>query len=123
MRPPNDYGRGCIFLHASSSFHDVSWQPAADIYRTCTGWLVKLDLAGVRAEDIAVQTCGSSLIVRGSRRDWLLEENPHYHSLEIAYSRFERRIDLPVVVEHAEIVTEYHAGMLLLRLRMQGEGP
>jgi HSP20 family molecular chaperone IbpA len=43
--------------------------------------------------------------------------------LEIAYSRFERRIDLPVVVEHAEIVTEYHAGMLLLRLRMQGEGP
>ncbi len=123
MHRAEDQGRGCMFLPASRSFHDVRWCPAADIYRTCTGWLVKLDLAGVRPEDIAVRTHGRCLIVEGTRRDWLLEERPYYYSLEIAYSRFERCIELPVILEHAELVTEYHAGMLLVRLRTQGEGP
>lgn len=123
MRRSRNLRRGCVFFPAVSLFHDVSWRPAADIYRTCTGWLVKLDLAGVRPEDIVVQARGGSLFVHGTRRDWLLEENAHYYSLEIAYNRFERRIDLPVVLEHAEIVTEYHAGMLVVRIYTQGERP
>jgi len=34
------------------------WRPAADIYRTRTGWILKFDLAGVRPEDILVQILG-----------------------------------------------------------------
>jgi HSP20 family protein len=112
-----------MFLPASSSFREVRWRPAADIYRTGSGWLVKFDLAGVRPEDIAVRVDGRCLIIEGTRRDWLLEESPTYQSLEIAYSRFERCLELPILLERAAIETEYHAGMLLVRIRTQGEGP
>ena len=37
-----------------------AWQPRADVYRMPGGWLVKLELAGVRPEEIR-------LTVRGAR--------------------------------------------------------
>ena len=112
-----------MFLPASSSFQDVRWRPAADLYRTCNGWLVKLDLAGVRPEEIVVSTRGRCLIVEGTRRDCLLEERPYYHSLEIAYSRFERTLQLPCDLARAEISTDYHDGMLLIQIEQREARP
>jgi HSP20 family protein len=36
--------------------------------------------------------------------------------LEIAYSRFEREIELPAELDPAHVSTEYRDGMLLIRL-------
>ena len=49
MRDPFDR----MLVVFGSAFHRSSeayWRPAADIYRTRTGWLIKYDLAGVRPE-------------------------------------------------------------------------
>ena len=92
------------------------WQPAADIYRTRGGWLVKLELAGVRREDLEVTAQGRWLSVRGSRRDATLVEGLQHHSLEIAYSEFERRLDLPCDLDQAEISAEFQDGMLIVRI-------
>jgi HSP20 family molecular chaperone IbpA len=37
--------------------------------------------------------------------------------MEIAYSRFERVIDLPADLDQACIATEYRDGMLLIRIQ------
>ena len=113
----------CFFLPAAAAFSDVGWRPAADVYRTSAGWLVKLDLAGVRPDDIRLQVEGRILRVQGIRRDCTLEEGSHYHRLEIAYSRFERQIEFPTSLERASIATEYEAGMLLVRIQTEGERP
>ena len=63
-----------LFTPAARSCGEACWQPSADIYRTPEGWLVKFDLAGVRPEDIIVAVQNSHLIVRGTRRDWLVEQ-------------------------------------------------
>jgi len=34
------------------------WLPAADVYQTDEGWLVKVELAGVSAEDIEIDIRG-----------------------------------------------------------------
>jgi HSP20 family molecular chaperone IbpA len=41
------------------------WNPAADVYRTRDGWLVKLDLAGVKSDDIEITLDGALLRVSG----------------------------------------------------------
>ena len=64
------------------------WNPAADVYRTQDGWLVKLDLAGVRAEDIQITLDGDLLRVSGLRRDGFCGEGISHYQLEITYSRF-----------------------------------
>jgi HSP20 family protein len=96
------------------------WQPPADIYRTTTGWLVKLDLAGVQPEDVEVLVQGSTLTVRGIRRDWSLEESCHCYQMEIAYSHFERHINFPENLQQATVTAEHRLGMLLVRILSGG---
>ncbi|WP_028989175.1 Hsp20/alpha crystallin family protein [Thermithiobacillus tepidarius DSM 3134] len=98
----------------------LRWRPAADIYRTREGWLVKIELAGVRSEEIELKVSGRWLTVRGRRYDMALVEGCEHYSLEIAYSHFERSIELPCALEQARAVTQYRDGMLLVRIITEG---
>jgi HSP20 family protein len=109
-----------LFLPGVRSLQEGPWCPSADVYRTPTGWLVKLDLAGIRLEEVEVALSSSCLIVRGTRRDRCLREVRHCYRMEIAYSRFERVIDLPADLDQARIATEYRDGMLLIRIQPEG---
>ena len=92
------------------------WNPAADVYRTRDGWLVKLDLAGVRADDIQITLDGTLLRVSGLRRDSFCGEGISHYQLEITYSRFEKLIQFPCSIDTATIERDYRDGLLLLHL-------
>ena len=123
MRRRSRSQSGCFFLPAAAAFAGPAWRPAADVYRTRTGWLAKFDLAGVRPEDVRLIVEGHSLRVQGIRRDCVLEQDCLYHRLEIAYSQFERQLEFPSSLEHARLTMDYQAGMLLVRIEMEGESP
>lgn len=112
-----------IFGSALQRSGEIFWHPAADIYRTRTGWLIKYDLAGVRAEDIEVTVWGSRITARGMRRDWQLEDGASHYSMEISYNRFERTLELPCDLSGAEVEIHGREGILLLRLTCQGDTP
>jgi len=95
------------------------WRPRADVYKTRTGWLVKFDLAGVHAQDVAVRVNGCRISVSGSRRDSYLEEGSSYYLMEISYSRFERTIELPCDLENPDVEMEFRDGMLLVRIHTE----
>jgi HSP20 family protein len=94
------------------------WMPAADVYETKTGWIVKLELAGVRPQDISVTVSGNLLRIRGRRRDRIVEETRCCRSLEICYEQFERIFELDDL-EHCDVTTEYRDGMLLVKISAQ----
>ncbi len=93
------------------------WAPAADVYQTTDGWLVKVDLAGVSPEEIEVTIAGPLLVIAGTRRDHLCSETISYHQIEITYSRFEKTLRFPQPIEGASIESNYQDGLLILRLR------
>ncbi|HKP37236.1 MAG TPA: Hsp20/alpha crystallin family protein [Pyrinomonadaceae bacterium] len=97
------------------------WNPAADVYRTADGWLVKVDLAGVRADDIEIRIDERLLRVSGLRRDNFCGDGISHYQLEITYSRFEKIIQFPCSIEHASIERDYRDGLLVLRLREEEE--
>lgn len=105
-----------LFLPAVESCRDSPWCPATDVYRGRQGWIVKMELAGVRPEDLEVTVLGRRLTVRGVRRDWTAPEGCRYYQMEIAYSPFERSIELPCDLERADVTSEYRDGMLLVRI-------
>ncbi|NQV27326.1 MAG: Hsp20/alpha crystallin family protein [Rhodopirellula sp.] len=92
------------------------WQPAADVYRMSDGWLLKVELAGVRPDELQLLVEGCEVILSGRRRDWIIERGRQCHSMEIAYSCFERRFTLPSRVDNCRIATEYRDGMLVIRV-------
>lgn len=93
------------------------WRPAADVYRTPDGWLIKLELAGVRPEDLRVEIGGRRLVVCGQRRDQLIESGGCCQSLEISYDSFERAFDFPADLELHATQVQFDSGMLLVRVR------
>ena len=97
------------------------WAPAADVYRTKDGWLVKLDLAGVAPDEIELTVEGRVLVVEGCRRDSFCEETVAYHQLEITYSRFEKTLRFPCTIDRAHLRRDYRDGFLLIYLHSSGD--
>lgn len=90
-----------------------------DIYRGTRGWLVKLDLAGVQTDDVDLYVSGRQLTIEGLRRDRSIVEGHQAYSMEIAYNRFQRKIEFPCDIESAQIFTKYDNGMLLVQLLIE----
>jgi HSP20 family protein len=114
-----------LFLPGVEVTQQTPWCPNTDVYRIPNGWLVKFELAGVRPQDIDLQVLGTRMTLRGVRRDCTsfhsegacdkASSTIHYR-MEIAYSQFERTLELPCDLKSADITTEYRDGMLLLRI-------
>ena len=108
------YLRHLLFRPPDVAHH--GWVPAADVYELHAGWMIKVELAGIRPQDVSVTLDGDMLRIVGRRRDWVAHETRGCRSLEICYERFERRFDLAGIPDGSQIITEYHDGMLLVKV-------
>src|SRR4051812_38170843 len=106
-----------VLQNAAKAAPETAWQPADDIYRIPDGWLVKIELAGVKPDDVGMALRGRTLIVRGRRRDCCMGPDCKQLHMEIAYSPFERSIELPADLTSVAIDSEFSDGMLMIRLR------
>ena len=95
------------------------WNPAADVYRSAEGFIVKVDLAGICTEELEIEIDNSSLRIRGCRRDTLFKAGFSYQQMEITYSRFEKSVQFPCAIEEASVVHDYRDGFLIVNLRCQ----
>ncbi len=111
-----------LLAPAEAAWQKLRWSPPVDVYRLSDGWLVKFDLAGVRASDFHLTVDGPRLTIRGRRRDWVVEERHacSAYLMEITYSDFERTVEFPCPIEDLHVDTEYRDGMLLVRLHAEG---
>ena len=93
------------------------WYPSADVYQTPDGWLVKVELAGVSAEEIEIDIQGKSLYIAGIRRDKMCAAvGMTYHQMEITYSRFEKTLEFPDTIDGARIEHNFDNGLLIIHL-------
>ena len=95
---------------------ETCWRPSVDIYRVRDEWLLKFDLAGVSPEDVSVTVQGCRVSVSGIRRDCLAEQVDGYYSMEIAYNRFERTVELPCEFVNPNVALESDNGILIIRV-------
>ena len=97
------------------------WNPAADVYRTHDGWIVKVDLAGVSLEDLEITIDGAKMTISGCRRDSSFGEGLSCHQLEIRYNTFEKTLSFPCSIDGATLLRDYSDGLLILHLRSKEE--
>lgn len=95
------------------------WNPAADVYHNPEGWIVKLDLAGICADEIEIEIDESNMMIRGCRRDTFFQEGFSYQQMEITYSRFEKTIQFPCAIDRESLAHDYRDGFLIVKLRCQ----
>jgi len=92
------------------------WLPAADVYQTPDGWMVKVELAGVSPEDIEIDIQGNVLYLAGNRKDKSCGVGYSFHQMEITYSRFEKTLKFPAPIDGAKIEHNFENGLLIIQL-------
>ena len=92
------------------------WEPRVDVFEDAEQFILRADLAGVKAEDIGLSYDpeSHSLVIRGERLPDDLNDRPMKAlQLEIFYGDYTRAIRLPAVeIEPDAIKGQYRSGFL-----------
>lgn len=97
------------------------WYPAADVYQTPEGWVVKVELAGVSNEEIIIDIQGNVLSIAGCRKDRSCAAGVSYQQMEITYSSFEKTLRFPSPIDGAVVEHLFENGLLIIHLRKGGK--
>jgi HSP20 family protein len=94
----------------------VTWIPRADTFSTIEGYLIHVEIPGVRREDLKVLTLGGELIVRGVRAAVTGANQPRPLFVERPWGPFERRFALPGDCFVEGMKARYQEGVLEVTL-------
>ena len=75
------------------------WHPYTDVYETQTDLIIKVELAGIKKEDMEIFTQKDKLIIRGIRKETCREGKIAYRQMEINYGPFEAIIPLLIPID------------------------
>ena len=92
------------------------WCPPTDVYETPDAWVVRMEVAGVRKEDLRVTIEAGALFVRGRRAEVASGPKERYHRMEIRYGEFSQRIPLPPDIEAEATDARLRDGILEVRV-------
>lgn len=95
----------------------ASFAPAVDVYESAEKVVLKLDVPGIKEEDLDIRVENQTLTVRGERKFEKEEKEENFHRIERRYGSFYRSFSLPTSVDTENVQATYEAGVLKLELK------
>lgn len=92
------------------------WEPDLDAFETDKAFVVRVELAGVRSEELRVTVDGDELRIRGERRTPEPAGVNRLHRMEIASGPFERRVRVPIAYDREGVTAHLAEGFLTVTL-------
>lgn len=86
--------------------------PPTDVYEGDTGYVVRMELCGVRPQDVEIHLSDDVLTVQGCRRETSTHGKKAYLQMEIDNGPFARQVALPGPVDPAGAEARLEDGML-----------
>ncbi len=94
----------------------TSWRPAVDIVENDDDYVAKVEIPGVKKEDVKITMENNILTIRGEKAQEKKEKDSNYHRVERYYGSFRRSFELPGSVKSDKIDVEYKDGILTIRM-------
>jgi HSP20 family protein len=91
-----------------------TWRPPTDVYETADMVVIKVEIAGMSADDFEISFADRILQIRGTRLD--KERKVSYHCLEVQYGEFLSEVYLPGKYDEENFEAEYENGFLVINL-------
>ena len=95
----------------------AAFAPAVDVYENGEKVVLKLDVPGIKEEDLDIRVENQTLSVRGERKFEAEEKEENFHRIERRYGSFFRSFSLPTTVDTENVEASYNAGVLKLELK------
>lgn len=93
------------------------WMPALDVREKEKHYEVKVDLPGMRKEDIKITFENEVLTITGERKEEQEERNGKFHRSERFVGKFTRSLRFPGDVDQAQIDANFKDGVLEVKLQ------
>jgi HSP20 family protein len=95
------------------------WTPNTDVYVTEAGLVIKVELAGMRKEDLQLVIDGNKVKINGHRPDGCRSPKCKFLLMEINYGAFESVVELPDGYDLAHARAAYQNGFLRIDVPLQ----
>ncbi|MGE5191480.1 MAG: Hsp20/alpha crystallin family protein [Deltaproteobacteria bacterium] len=89
---------------------------ACDLSETADAFQVRMDVPGIKPDDINVQVTGDTVQISGARKEEKEEKGKMYHRLERRSGKFAETLRLPCAVNEEKVQAEFHEGVLTVTL-------
>ena len=89
-----------------------SFIPPVDVYEDAHQLVLKLEVPGIKQEDLDVQVENQTLTVKGERKFEKNEKEENFHRIERRYGSFVRSFTLPQSVDAGSVKANYDNGVL-----------
>ena len=92
------------------------WNPSLDVYEDKDNLYVKVELPGMKREEIEVSLHEGSLSISGERKSEQKHQDAEVYRAERFFGRFQRTVTLPTPVAAEKVNAEYKDGILSITL-------
>jgi HSP20 family protein len=96
----------------SRVFGELPWMPTLEVAEKEHRLVARLDLPGIKKEEIAVSFTEEGLTIEGERKHEEEEKKNEWYRTERTYGKFVRTLPLPAGVNPAEIKATFENGVL-----------
>ena len=107
--------------NSSESLATGNFVPAVDVYENETGLTLKLEVPGIKQEDLDIRVENQTLTVKGERRFEASEKEENFHRIERRFGTFTRSFTLPQMVDTGKVNATYENGVLNIAIAKKAE--
>lgn len=92
------------------------FKAACDVSETADAFQLRMDVPGIKPDDIKIEVTGNTVHVSGERKEEKEEKGKMYHRLERHTGSFSEMVTLPGAVKDENVQAEFHNGVLTVTL-------
>ncbi len=112
------------FSHQLSMKKISTWRPAVEIKQSKKNYIVKVQLPGVKKDDISVELDNDFMTITAEIEEdkeekEQKEKNMKYHTCEFRYGKYKRTISFDQPIRSEEAEADYRNGILTITLPKQ----
>lgn len=97
---------------SDDEFLNAVWSPLTDVIEDAEKYSLRLDLPGVKKEDVKITFANGQLSISGERHSESEKKDATYHHIERAFGKYYRAFNLPEKIEEDKIDADFKDGIL-----------
>lgn len=90
--------------------------PAADLSETDDELQIRMDMPGLKADDIDIEIAGNSIRISGQHKEEKEEKGRTFHRIERRTGSFARSVTLPAAIKDDKVTAECKDGVLTITM-------
>lgn len=95
-------------------YENAVWMPLTDIYEDKEKYTLKVDLPGIKKEDVKISFTNGRLSISGERAQESETKDAKCHRIEKSYGKYYRSFNLPELIQSDKINAEFKDGQLTI---------